>query len=44
MLTRLEEKRFLAVLGVSGCGKSSLVQAGLLPVLEEGYLLGAGTD
>ncbi len=43
MLTRLEEKRFLAVLGVSGCGKSSLVMAGLRPALEEGYLLGAGT-
>ena len=44
MLARLEENRFLAVVGGSGSGKSSLVRAGLLPVLGKGYLLGAGTD
>jgi tetratricopeptide (TPR) repeat protein len=44
MLARLEEHRFLAVVGGSGSGKSSLVRAGLLPVLGQGYLLGAGTD
>jgi energy-coupling factor transporter ATP-binding protein EcfA2 len=44
MLARLEENRFLAVVGGSGSGKSSLVRAGLLPVLGQGYLLGAGTD
>lgn len=43
MLARLEENRFLAVVGSSGSGKSSLVRAGLLPILEKGYLLGAGT-
>ena len=42
MLTRLEDHRFLAVVGASGSGKSSLVRAGLLPRLEEGLLLGAG--
>jgi WD40 repeat protein len=44
MLACLEERRFLAVVGGSGSGKSSLVRAGLLPVLGQGYLLGAGTD
>lgn len=38
MLTRLEEHRFLAVVGASGCGKSSLVRAGLLPALDQGFL------
>lgn len=38
MLTRLEDHRFLAVVGASGCGKSSLVRAGLLPALEQGFL------
>lgn len=38
MLTKLETHRFLAVVGSSGCGKSSLVRAGLIPALEEGYL------
>ena len=42
MLARLETHRFMAVVGASGCGKSSLVQAGLLPALEEGFLSGAG--
>lgn len=41
MLERLEDHRFLAVVGVSGCGKSSLVHAGLLPALEQGYLMDA---
>ena len=36
MLARLEENRFLAVVGSSGSGKSSLVRAGLLPILEKG--------
>ncbi|MEX1027230.1 MAG: NACHT and WD repeat domain-containing protein [Candidatus Paceibacterota bacterium] len=38
MLTRLEDHQFLAVVGASGCGKSSLVRAGLLPALEQGFL------
>ena len=44
MLTRLDDDRFLAVVGGSGSGKSSLVRAGLLPTLEQGYLPDAGTD
>ena len=41
MLERLEDRRFLAVVGASGCGKSSLVYAGLLPALKKGYLMDA---
>ena len=40
MLRQLEDHRFVAVVGSSGCGKSSLVRAGLLPVIHEGFLLG----
>ena len=35
------EPRFLAILGPSGSGKSSLVRAGLLPLLREGALPGS---
>ncbi|MEV0177213.1 trypsin-like peptidase domain-containing protein [Streptomyces sp. NPDC050803] len=42
MLTLLrQDPRFLPVLGPSGSGKSSLVQAGLLPRLREGAVPGA---
>ncbi len=41
MLLKLETHRFLAVVGASGCGKSSLVRAGLLPALTDGFLSGA---
>src|SRR5437870_874412 len=44
MLAKLEAHRFLAVVGASGCGKSSLVRAGLLPALQEGFLEGGVTD
>lgn len=39
LLRRLGELRFLAVVGSSGCGKSSLVRAGLIPVLRAGFLV-----
>lgn len=39
LLRRLGERRFLAVVGSSGCGKSSLVRAGLIPVLRAGFLV-----
>lgn len=38
MLLRLKTHHFLAVLGASGSGKSSLVKAGLLPGLAKGYM------
>jgi WD40 repeat protein/energy-coupling factor transporter ATP-binding protein EcfA2 len=34
--------RFLAVVGPSGSGKSSLVNAGLLPAIRDGYVPGSG--
>ncbi len=36
LLRKLEENRFVAVLGDSGSGKSSLVRAGLIPVVHSG--------
>jgi hypothetical protein len=39
LLDRLNRSRFLAVVGSSACGKSSLVLAGLLPQLEAGFLV-----
>ena len=44
MLQRLETCRLLTVVGASGCGKSSLVRAGLLPALHEGLLFGTGSE
>jgi hypothetical protein len=40
VLRQLEDHRFLAVVGSSGCGKSSLVMAGLLPAIRRGFLHG----
>ncbi|HEX5272495.1 MAG TPA: AAA family ATPase [Gemmataceae bacterium] len=42
LLAKLEGCRFLAVVGVSGCGKSSLVRAGMLPALAGGFMASAG--
>ena len=39
LLRKLHQTRFLAVVGSSGCGKSSLVRAGLIPNLEAGFLV-----
>jgi len=44
ILRRLRLTRFVAVVGVSGCGKSSLVRAGLLPSLHGGLMSEAGSD
>jgi tetratricopeptide (TPR) repeat protein len=44
MLSRLAATRFLAVLGSSGIGKSSLVKTGLLSALQMGMLRGAGSS
>ena len=42
LLERLGRQRFLAVVGTSGCGKSSLILAGLIPALRTGLLGSAG--
>lgn len=41
LLHKLETNRFVAVVGSSGSGKSSLVKAGLLPLIEHGFLMNA---
>jgi Sulfatase-modifying factor enzyme 1/TIR domain len=38
LLEKLKGRRFLAIVGASGSGKSSLVRAGLLPALRHGAL------
>lgn len=43
MIERLASARFLAVLGASGSGKSSLVRTGLFDALELGFFARAGT-
>ena len=43
LLRRLARARFLAVVGTSGSGKSSLVRAGLLPSLLGGFMAVAGS-
>jgi energy-coupling factor transporter ATP-binding protein EcfA2 len=40
LLMRLEDSAFVAVVGSSGSGKSSLVRAGLLPLIRRGFLFG----
>ena len=42
LVERLRNNRFLAVLGASGSGKSSVVRAGVLPALAQGKLPGSG--
>src|SRR5882757_3561175 len=44
IIKRLAVHRFLAVVGTSGSGKSSLVRAGLLPSLRGGFMSGAGSS
>ena len=44
MLKKLEATRFLAVVGTSGSGKSSLVRAGLAPALFGGMMVSAGAN
>ena len=39
LLQQLHANRFVAVIGSSGCGKSSLVRAGLIPNLEAGFVV-----
>lgn len=42
LLRKLDTQRILSVIGSSGCGKSSLVRAGMLPALETGFMARAG--
>ena len=44
LTTRLRKNRFVAVVGTSGSGKSSLVRAGLMPELLSGTMAGAGSS
>jgi len=44
LLARLERTRFLAVVGSSGSGKSSIVRSGVIPALHGGYMVGAGSS
>ena len=44
LLRRLRFNRFLAVVGTSGCGKSSLIRSGLIPALHGGQMVKAGSS
>jgi WD40 repeat protein/energy-coupling factor transporter ATP-binding protein EcfA2 len=44
LLRKLSSTRFVAVVGTSGSGKSSLVRAGLLPALYGGLMTSAGSN
>jgi tetratricopeptide (TPR) repeat protein len=44
LVDKLAERRFLAVVGTSGSGKSSLVNCGLRPALHQGRMASAGTS
>jgi WD40 repeat protein len=39
LMDRLRQRRLVAVVGSSGCGKSSLIRAGLIPNLKAGFLV-----
>jgi ABC-type Fe3+/spermidine/putrescine transport system ATPase subunit len=43
LLDKLRTSRFLAILGASGSGKSSVVRAGLIPRLQAGALPGSAS-
>lgn len=43
LISKLGRTRFLAVVGTSGSGKSSLVRAGFLPTLLGGFMASAGS-
>jgi tetratricopeptide (TPR) repeat protein len=43
LLRRLRACRFLAIVGTSGSGKSSLVRSGLMPALDGGFMVQASS-
>src|ERR1700742_3292040 len=43
LLEYLARNRFLAITGSSGCGKSSLVRAGMIPALQAGFMAEVGS-
>ncbi|MGH8624037.1 MAG: hypothetical protein ACREYC_01750 [Gammaproteobacteria bacterium] len=43
LLQKLQVNRFIAVVGTSGSGKSSLVRAGMLPDIHGGFMTKAGS-
>lgn len=44
VLMKLAENKFVAILGASGSGKSSLMYCGLIPTLYGGFMAEAGSD
>jgi len=44
LLRRLRSTRFLSVVGTSGSGKSSLIRSGLIPALQGGFMVQAGSS
>jgi len=40
LMKKLHQRRFIGIVGSSGCGKSSLIRAGLIPKLKAGCLIG----
>jgi hypothetical protein len=44
LMQQLHASRFLAIVGSSGCGKSSLIRAGLIPKLQAGFLVADRDD
>ena len=44
LVKKLRLQKFLAVIGSSGSGKSSLVKSGLIPALHSGFMSGAGSN
>lgn len=44
VLTKLSENKFVAILGASGSGKSSLMFCGLIPTLYGGFMTSAGSN
>jgi len=44
LLRCLRSCRFLAVIGTSGSGKSSLIRSGLIPALQSGFMAKAGSS